>query len=367
MKPSATGSTRARPPAHASAAEPRYRSGAVARMLQMPVATLRVWERRYRLTVAPAGGQRQYSAADVQRLALLKQLTELGHAIGRLAGLDMAGLQAVARTHAGVLARRAPVQPVAPAAPAAPLRVAVIGAGLGRRLQRAARRCRSGPPPALAGDFADPAQAVEALRRAPVDLLLVHAPSVNDELVATLEAVRGAPHATRVRLAVLFSYASAPACERLAELQVTMLREPQSDALLARWLEGQGASAAAPAPAWPAISAAGAIGIDATTAADAVDATVAAGPTPPRRWDDATLADFAGLSSTVACECPRHVAELLMQLSHFEAYSAECAHRSLADAALHAYLGQVAAACRSQFETALEAVARHEGLLLPPP
>ena len=28
---------------------PRYRSAAVARMLRMPVATLRIWERRYRL------------------------------------------------------------------------------------------------------------------------------------------------------------------------------------------------------------------------------------------------------------------------------------------------------------------------------
>jgi hypothetical protein len=86
---------------------------------------------------------------------------------------------------------------------------------------------------------------------------------------------------------------------------------------------------------------------------------------PPRRWDDAALADFVSLSSTVACECPRHVAELLMQLSHFEAYSAECEHRSAADAELHAYLGRVAAASRARFEAALEHVALHEGLLLP--
>ena len=87
---------------------------------------------------------------------------------------------------------------------------------------------------------------------------------------------------------------------------------------------------------------------------------------PPRRWDDAALADFAGLSSTIACECPRHVAELLMQLSHFEAYSAECRHRSPADAELHAYLQQVAATSRARFEAALEHVALHEGLILPP-
>ncbi len=68
----------------------------------------------------------------------------------------------------------------------------------------------------------------------------------------------------------------------------------------------------------------------------------------------------------MACACPRHVAELLTQLSRFEAYSAGCAHRHAADAALHAFLGRVAAEARSRFETALERVALHEGLLLPP-
>ena len=88
-------------------------------------------------------------------------------------------------------------------------------------------------------------------------------------------------------------------------------------------------------------------------------------PVSPRRWDNAALAEFASLSSTIACECPRHVAELLLQLSHFEAYSAACEHRSAADAALHGYLRRVAAASRARFEAALEHVALHEGLLLP--
>jgi hypothetical protein len=60
------------------------------------------------------------------------------------------------------------------------------------------------------------------------------------------------------------------------------------------------------------------------------------------------------------------VAELLMQLSHFEAYSAECEHRNAADAELHAYLRRVATVSRARLEAALEHVALHEGLLLPP-
>jgi hypothetical protein len=84
-----------------------------------------------------------------------------------------------------------------------------------------------------------------------------------------------------------------------------------------------------------------------------------------RRYDDAALADFAGLSTTIACECPRHLAEIVMKLSHFEAYSAQCERLDSKDAALHTYLGQVTATARSMFESALERLALHEGLVVP--
>ena len=125
-----------------------------------------------------------------------------------------------------------------------------------------------------------------------------------------------------------------------------LLREPQPDAVVAQWLRS--------------------LSLAVTPQQDAAaKGEPSPEPVPTRRWDDAALADFAGLSSTIACECPRHVAELLVQLSNFEAYSAECEHRSAADAELHAYLRHVTAASRARFEAALEHVALHEGLMLP--
>jgi hypothetical protein len=125
-----------------------------------------------------------------------------------------------------------------------------------------------------------------------------------------------------------------------------LLREPQPDAVLAQWLQSL---SDASKPAQRA----------------ARKQTPVAEAAPQRRWDDAALAEFASQSPTIACECPRHVAELLVQLSHFEAYSGDCEHRSAADAELHAYLRQVAAVSRARFEGALEYVALHEGLILP--
>ena len=114
----------------------QHRSGAVARMLRMPVATLRVWERRYGLTqqALSPGGQRRYSADDVRRLALLKQLTDLGHAIGSLALLDMQQLQGVAATHASVTAASDSAAPARDTpAPARAWRIAVVGRALDRK------------------------------------------------------------------------------------------------------------------------------------------------------------------------------------------------------------------------------------------
>ena len=333
-----TKTPRRRPPAARTAEpadEPRFRSGSVARMVRMPVATLRIWERRYNVS-RPAltpSGQRLYSAAEVRRLGLMKQLTELGHAIGNLASLDWTQLQAVANTHASTVAG-----PRAQAAktPERPWRLAVVGTALARRLQRASVRLAIGRSMEVSGVYASLQQAAAALQRSPFDALLVH-DARPDALVR--------PHGLRdMPLAVLYRFAAEPVCERLAADNVALLREPQGDTALGQWLRSVCArftatERAAPMPSEEALR--------------------------PRRWDDAQLTDFAGLSSTIACECPHHVAELLMQLSHFEAYSAECANSSHADAQLHGFLRGVASTSRALFEDALERVAVHEGLLVP--
>ena len=322
-----------------------HRSGAVARMLNMPVATLRNWERRYALTQAALSpsGQRLYSADDVRRLALIKQLTDQGHAIGGLAALDEVGLRQVASTHATTLAATQTVDRTGSSSkpPARALRLVVIGSTLGARLRRPTLLRQLAVAVELLGPFDDALQAAAAVGDEPVDAVLAHEPQLQAQWrVAFNDA---APALAGVPKAVLYSFAADAACDALARDGTRLLREPQPDAVLAQWLQSLLTTQRALAPVLP----------------------TAPQPVPPRRWSDAALADFAGLSSTMACECPRHVAELLVQLSHFEAYSTQCQHRSPADAELHAHLARVAASCRASFETALERVALHEGLLLP--
>ncbi len=328
------------PPAGAADAG-LHRSGAVARMLGMPVATLRVWERRYRLSqpaLSPSG-RRLYSADDVRRLALIKQLTDRGHAIGTLASLDMARLQQVAATHAQASDASRPLEQT----PARAWRLAVVGAALAARLQRQETFSRPGGRPVqLLGPFDHAAQAAAALQASDVDAVLIHAPHLQPDGLVFFDAA--APALSAVPKAVLYGFAAEAVCEALAARGVALLRDPQPDLVLAQWLHHLAQAAAAP--------------VSLATVPTAESA-------PPRRWDDAALAAFASRTSAVACECPRHVADLLVQLAHFESYSADCLNRNAPDAQLHAYLRQLAARSRTAFETALEHVALHEGLKLP--
>lgn len=70
--------------------EARYSMRVVTRMTGLTADTIRAWERRYG-AVTPhrsTGNTRRFTAGDVRRLTLLKEATELGHAISAIATLD---------------------------------------------------------------------------------------------------------------------------------------------------------------------------------------------------------------------------------------------------------------------------------------
>ncbi|GMR12555.1 MAG: hypothetical protein BMS9Abin29_0745 [Gemmatimonadota bacterium] len=80
-----------------SSAGPRghFRIGQVSRITGIPPETLRSWEARNQ-AVLPArtpGGFRLYSAGDIERLKLIRALTELGNPVGSVADLDTRSLR----------------------------------------------------------------------------------------------------------------------------------------------------------------------------------------------------------------------------------------------------------------------------------
>lgn len=314
-----------------------YRSGVAARLAGLPVETLRVWERRYGLSDTPRSirGQRLYSGEQVRRLGLLKQLVDQGHPIGMLASLPLARLEAMTGTPG-----------TAPGQGGARLRVAVVGDNLARRI--ASDRRDGGALEVLRSCVGLEQAALwsaEELVQAPIDALLVEVAELDDGAIPQIFALRQRCGVAAV--VVMYRFCASATIRALREHGCLVARVPAELGelvLLCRTaLGGPGHGALAVAASPPQGTA----------------------PVTPRRFDDDALATFTMASSTLQCECPRHLADVLMMIGSFERYSAQCANRNLADAQLHLELEHAAGQARTILETALETLALAEGLALP--
>jgi DNA-binding transcriptional MerR regulator len=307
-----------------------HRTGVAARLAGLPVETLRVWERRYALsdTERSTHGQRLYSAEQVRRLGLLKQLVDQGHPIGVLAGLPMRQLEEMTASQA-----------LPAAATRQLIRVALLGEGLIRRLSAGGRDSLG---LVVRASCAQLAQAESVLQGADADLLLVELSELDDSAVPRIVAARRACGA--VAVVVLYRFCASATIRQLRAQGCLVARVPPEFGellLLCR---------AAMANARPPLRERGPV-------AEGLQ---------PRRFSDEALLAMAGAANGVDCECPRHLADIVMTVASFERYSAQCASRNEADAQLHQALQLAAGQARTILEEAMERLARAEGLPLPP-
>lgn len=308
-----------------------YRSGTAARLAGLPVETLRVWERRYGIcaTVRSVRGQRLYSAAQVRRLAVIKQLVDLGQPIGSLAGLADAQLHAL-------------LPPASLAATARPVRVALVGDTLVRRLAASGRELFTLD---IVGACAglDDSSHLGAAAAAGTEVLLIEVSELSEAVLAPIAALRAQFGAAAV---VLYRFGASAVLARLRAAGCLVAQATAELAELVLLCEAARASAAHGAVAERAPS-------------------PAALPITPPRFDAAALAAWSTMSGTLACECPRHLASLLLTLTSFERYSLDCASASPDDGAVHQDLARTAGQARLLLEGALERLAQADGLALP--
>jgi DNA-binding transcriptional MerR regulator len=315
-----------------------YRSGVAARLAGLPVETLRVWERRYGVSDVGRSerGQRLYSAEQVRRLGLLKRVVDQGHAIGTVAQLGIEELTALAGSGhdaAMVLDRRA-------------LRVAVAGTALAQRLGATT----TSPLLDIVASCSQLDGAAETLAGVKSDVLLIEASEMTAEALPQVIAARRAMQVRAV--VVLYRFCDSATVRRLREHDCLVARVPSDAAEIALLCATALNSAARP----PAKS---------NAPAPSLMPVAPATPAEPRRLDDQALAALAAASTTINCECPRHLSDILMMLSSFERYSQQCVNRNASDAALHEDLGRSAGHARVLMEQALIRLAQAEGLPLP--
>lgn len=295
--------------------------GAAAQMLGVSTHTLRKWEGRH-AAIRPArspGGDRRFSSADLDRLLKLKRLVDQGHAISALAPLTDEALDR--------LLLESPIKPPA----AQTLRIAVIGEKLANDLRDARFRM---PEIQIAAYAADAA----ALPAAAGDAIVVELGTLSTDTHSELAAIRAATGVDRI--VVVYGFGAIEKAETLADATTAVMRRPVNHTELSRTLAALIGTPAALPPT---------LGL------------------PPHRFSRDLLARMAMISPELACECPRHVGQLLIELSDFEQYSAECENTKPADAHIHNMLRKTAATSRALFEQALVELAEIEGIDLTDP
>jgi DNA-binding transcriptional MerR regulator len=330
------------------AVTPRYRSSAAARMVNIPVATLRVWERRYQV-VGPsqsASGQRLYSSQDVRRLVLIKQLVNRGHGIGMLARMDTASLQDLVneadQTDSMLKGGKDALAPRAHTgdASATEARIPVLLVGKDADVRW------SNPLQEVEGveiiKVVDGQPASElSLRGVHADIVLADLPALHMETVDWLVRLQRAVGARQI--IVVYGFANSQVTGALHARGAILHRSPVPAAILTQAMMDA-------VRGWRSV----ARGLRAVP-----------DPAPVPRFNAASLADLIMAMPRIACECPQHLAHLVTLLGQFESYSADCESREPADVALHAYLYRVAGHARALMEEALVTLAQAEGVTLP--
>jgi len=302
-----------------------YNIGAVSRLTGIARERIRIWERRYAAVVPhrDATNNRLYSQEDVDRLILIRRLVDAGHAISQVARLTRAELEA----RLAAVTRE-------PARPAMPERVLLFGAEAGAL----ATELRYWNLESLAV-VADAHEAAAWLARNSADLVIAGCPSLTGQELTSLLQLRRA--AQRNAMLVVYRFAPQRLLDQLTRVGIRTVKAPlQRELLGIATLPEEGS---------------------------------AQGPAAPREHDyrtrqfsSAELSRLGAQASVVACECPRHLANLVRDLQAFEDYTLACEAATPADAALHREVYDVIARARALTEDALAIVATEERLLPSP-
>ena len=304
---------------------PLYGIGTVARLTGLKPDTLRVWERRYGLGASHKSqtGRRQYTQSDLEHLQLVAALVTSGSRIGEIANNERKTLEMLLRGR-GKLGEKTLPDPKPS--------VVFLGQGLcdwlddhqGCLANVDARLARF----SLADAENDSFEGLES-----VDCLVVECATLSSNHLARLTALRERLQAQK--LLVTYQMCNDRWLRELEDQDIQAVQFPPDTAYLAFEI-GQCVA-------------------DKLTRQGESDlgelVTVKA-----RQFSEDELSAARRLKSTLDCECPRHISELIRALANFEEYSATCSVENWQDAAVHACIFAYTGQARWLMEKALSAV-----------
>lgn len=309
---------------------PLYGIGTVARLTGLKPDTLRVWERRYGLGAShkSATGRRQYTQSDLEHLQLIAALVASGSRIGEIATNERKTLEMLVRNQGR--SGRVPVPERKP-----------LAVFVGRQLcdwLDGHQGCIAGVDARLArvalADFAADNHSIAE----EVDTLVVECPNLASTNVNRLQAV--AEHFKARKVIISYQFGN----DRwLAELES----------------RGHATTSFPPDPAYLAFEITRSVAEKAVSAGEGNLGDLVSAK--PREFSDTELSAARQLKSTLECECPRHISDLITALVNFEAYSSSCSVDNWHDAAVHSCIYAYTGQARHLMEKALQAVLEERG------
>ena len=301
-----------------------FEIGAVSKITGLSPNTLRTWERRNFIEASQRSqtGRRRYSQEQVERLALMKRLTNMGDSISSIAPLSLGDLRNRLLEYETRQTERNVTKSVTNK-----IKIHTIG----------------GTAKTWADVLPNQFQIVDATDSEP-DLLLIDLDTTTVECrrrvsVAALEHP-GVP------IALIYDYAPSELLRQFSTDGRFLIRIPCSPELLAHYLTAALSNATHQAD---------------PTVQGNIDFVGA-----PRIFTDKQLATIAASNPNIKCECPHHTSALVASLASFENYCRRCEIESPNDKEVHEYLGREISKARSVVEDALLYLCQKDNLVIPP-
>jgi DNA-binding transcriptional MerR regulator len=299
--------------------------GAVAKATGINASTLRIWEHRYGVPKPHRtdGGARRYAPTEVKRLKIIKALVDVGHKPSNLSSMTIDELA----EHLDFLNPHLPPQRKSTE------RIRLITVGDTAGLKTILRDNRLSDID-IVNHLSDPTQIEQWQGR--FDVLLFNYSALQSahaqQLIHLTQGV------TCMGAMVIYSYSNSTTIQTLEAAGVRCLKSPINSDDVSQLL-------------------------DFFAEKNRFNGNVARNS--EKKFSAEDLETISAMDYSLYCECPRHLAGLLMSLNGFVSYSEQCLDTSPKDAAIHRFLRTLAADAIAAIESGLELVLNAEDITLP--
>jgi|TARA_B100001059_G_scaffold51628_1_gene45208 DNA-binding transcriptional MerR regulator len=294
--------------------EQNYRIGLTTQITGIRPETLRAWERRYEVVkpIRTEAGDRLYTQADIDRLLLIKKLVDNGDAISAVANLNYENLEK----------RISSCKSAITSSGKNDLNFILLGKTILDKKSLDSMRLNM-------IDVVQDVRNIKSNYHCKIDFIIAEVQTVNQGTFKNLQKILKQSKATKLLCAYDFGKESDIAKLTSQDTGTTSL--PLNHSEITSWCSSN----------FPNYLQ--------STSTD-------------RLLTDQDITNIVAAGSTINCECPRHLGDLISKLTAFEKYSSECEVRNTKDAEIHKELETTSAKARYLLEEVLIKLAKVEGI-----